>query len=149
MSVTVKVSMKPVEQIVREHGLDQNGDAQKFHTMNVNRRIGRYMPHLTGTLETKLKYIKSNTEIEILGPYAGYQYYGRVMVNAKTGKGPVLIPGVGFRYKKGTILKVTDRPLDYTDTFNPMAGPYWDRALVAAEGDKLRQDLQNYINRKG
>ena len=130
MSTKIKVEMKPVEQIIRAHGLDKNGHVQLFHTMNVNRRIGKYMPHLTGTLETKLKHVKSNTEIEILGPYAKYQYYGKVMV----GSAPKV---------------VTDRPLEYTKTFNPLAGPYWDRALSAAEGEAMAADLQRYISRKG
>lgn len=144
----VKVDIPAADQLIRRLGLHEDGDVQKFHTANVNRRIGRYMPHLTGSLETKLKHIRSNTEIEVLGPYANYQYHGKVMVNAKTGNGPAYIPGVGLRYKKGTILKVTDRKLEYTKTYNQKAGPFWDRALVAAEGDALTAELQEYANRR-
>lgn len=144
----VKIEMPTAERLIRRLGLDKQGDVQKFHTANINRRIGKYMPHLSGVLETKLKRIRSATEIEVLGPYAGYQFHGKVMVNAKTGKGPANIPGVGLRYKKGTILKVTDRPLEYTKTHNPKAGPRWDRALVAAEGKAIEADLQRYIDRR-
>ena len=146
--MNVKVDIPSADQLIRRLGLDEDGDVQRFHTANINRRIGKYMPHLTGALETKLKHIRSNTEIEVLGPYAGYQYHGKVMVNEKTGKGPALIPGVGLRYKKGTILKVTDRPLEYTKTHNEQAGAYWDRALVAAEGDAITADLEEYIKRR-
>lgn len=146
MKLTVELATG--EQVIRRLGLHAEGDAQKFHTANVNRRIGKYMPHVSGVLESKLKHILSNTEIEVLGPYAKYQYYGKRMVNAKTGKGPANIPGVGLRYKKGTILKATDKPLEYTTTHNPKAGAYWDRALMAAEGDALAADLQNYLNRR-
>lgn len=132
MSAKIKVEMKPVEQIIRAHGLDKNGHVQLFHTMNVNRRITRYMPYRTGTLSTKLKLVKSNTEVEILGPYAKYQYYGKVMV----GKAPKV---------------ATDKPLDQQPRSpgNDRAGPYWDRALSAAEGEAMAADLQRYINRKG
>ena len=109
-------------------GFGPHGHVQKFHTANVNRRIGKYMPHLTGTLETKLKIVKG-TKIVVLGPYAKYQYHGKVMVGAA--------PKV-----------LTDRDLEYTKTYNPQAGPYWDRALVASEGDALVSDTQRYINRR-
>lgn len=109
-------------------GFGPDGHVQKFHTANVNRQIGKYMPHLTGALETKLKIVRG-TKIIVLGPYAKYQYHGKVMV----GPAPKVL---------------TDRDLEYTKTFNPQAGPYWDRALVAAEGDSLVDDVQRYINRR-
>lgn len=129
MKFTVDVKMKGVHEILKRHGLDHNGDVQRFHTMNVNRRIGKYMPHLAGALETKLKLISSNTEITVLGPYAKYQYHGMAMA------GPP--PKV-----------VTDKPLEYTKDFNTQAGPYWDRALVATEGAAMESDLQEYIRRR-
>ena len=109
-------------------GFGPDGHVQKFHTANVNRRIGKFMPHLTGALETKLKIVQG-TKIIVLGPYAKYQYHGKVMV----GPAPKVL---------------TDQDLEYTKTFNPQAGPYWDRALVAAEGDALVADTQRYINRR-
>lgn len=129
MKFTVDVKAKGVQEILKRHGLTEDGDVQRFHTMNVNRRIGKYMPHLTGTLETKLKMVTSNTEITVLGPYAKYQYHGKVMV----GPPPKIL---------------TDRDLQYTKDFNPLAGPYWDRALVAAEGKAIAQDVQAYVNRR-
>lgn len=150
MSIKVKLKLNPVSQIIKAKGLDENGDVQKFLTSTVNDRIGRYMPasSATAVLATKKKFIASPTQIVIQGPYAQYQYYGKVMVNAKTGKGPMNIPGVGLRYKKGTILKETERPLDYDTTFHKDAGPFWDRALMAAEGKAIEADVQSYIDRK-
>lgn len=145
--MNVRFEMLSANQLIHKKGLDPNGRAQRFHTMNISRRIGKYMPHLTGTLETKLKRLRSDTEIEITGPYAIYQYFGKKMVNSKTGKGPANIPGVGFRYPKGTILKTTEIPLEYTKTFNAQAGPFWDKRLKAAEGDAIAADLQRFIDR--
>lgn len=130
MKVTVKVEMKSAQEILERHGLTGNGNVQRFHTMNVNRRIGKYMPHLSGALETKSKRMASGTEITILAPYAKYQYYGKVMV----GSPPKILTG---------------RNLQYTKDFNPLAGPYWDRALVAAEGEVLVEELQAYITKRG
>lgn len=123
----VKLDIPSAAELVKRKGLGPDGHVQRFHTANVNRRIGKYMPHLTGVLETKLK-ITRGTEIVVLGPYAKYQYYGKVM----DGSAPKV---------------VTDRSLEYTKTFNPQAGPFWDRALVAAEGDAMVADIQRYLER--
>ncbi len=147
---TATLTMKEVNQIVKDKGLDPAGDVQQFHTMNVLRRIKKFMPFLSGVLYI-LTVIQTDTkkpEIVTDAPQAGYLFEGKKMVNAATGKGPALIPGVGYRYKKGTVLKVTGENLVYTKTKNPMAGPHWDRTLSAAEGPAMAADLQRYINRK-
>lgn len=149
MSTRVKVEMKPINTILTRLGVNKTGDVQMQLTRIINKRITRYMPYRTGNLSTKLKRIKSPTEIEVLAPYARYQYYGKVMVNSKTGKGPALIPGVGYRYKKGTMLKVIDRDLKYDTTKHPQAGPFWDRQLMAAEKDAIVADIQAYVRRRG
>lgn len=148
MSTRVKVTMKPVNTILTRLGVNKTGDVQRFVTETVNRRITRYMPYRTGVLSTKLKFVKSPTEIEVLGPYARVTYYGKVMVNAKTGKGPMNIPGVGLRFRKGAVLKATDRDMEYDKTKNPKAGPYWDRRMMAAEGGQIAAEAQAYVNRK-
>ena len=126
MKITVK--MHPTPQIIRDKGMDKYGRVQMFHTMNINRRIGKYMPHLTGTLETKLKRVQDSTHILVEGPYARYQYYGKVMV----GPPPKT---------------VTDKDLTYTKTFNPLAGPFWDRRLYAAESEQIARETSNYLRR--
>ena len=124
----IKVKMHPTAQIIHDKGLDPNGKVQMFHTMNINRRIGKYMPHLSGVLETKSKRVMDGTHIIIDSPYAKYQYYGKVMV----GPPPK---------------KVTDKDLTYTKTFNPLAGPYWDRRLTAAESVQIARETTNYLRR--
>ena len=149
MSTRIKVEMKPISTILTRIGVNKTGDVQMQLTRIVNKRITRYMPFRTGALSTKLKYIKSPTEIEVAAPYARMMYYGKVMVNSKTGKGPAFIPGVGYRYKKGTILKATDRDLKYDTTKHPEAGPFWDRRMMAVEKDAIVSEVQAYVRRKG
>ncbi len=124
----VSVEMRPVAQILESHGVGKNGHVQRFLTNTINRRITRYMPFLTGTLATKLKYVKSATKIEVLGPYAKYQYYGKLMV----GPPPKIL---------------TDIPLNYTKTKHPLAGPFWDRRLMQAEGKAIANEVNKYIRR--
>ena len=125
--IRVRVKMKPVNTILTRMGVKPDGDVQMFVTNTVNRRITRYMPFRSGALATKLKHIKSATEIEVLGPYARYQYYGKVM------EGPA--PKA-----------VTDRDLKYDKTKNPLAGPFWDRRLIANEGAQIAADVRRYVS---
>ena len=132
MSADYKLVMNPVSKIIRDKGLNASGDVQAFHTQNVLRRIQKYMPYRTGAT---IKLTIAQTDIhkpEIVTdtPYARYLFYGYAM----EGKAPK---------------RVTSRPLHYTKTKNPNAGPRWDRALSAAEGKALAADLQRYIDRNG
>lgn len=149
MSTRIKVEMKPVDTILTRLGVDKNGDVQMQVTRIINNRITKYMPFRTGVLSTKLKRIKSPTEIEVAAPYALYMYYGKVMVNSETGKGPAFIPGVGYRYRKGTVLKATERDLNYDLTKHPKAGPFWDRRMMASDAAQIAHDIQVYVNRRG
>lgn len=128
MSTRIKVEMKPVNRIVTRLGVGERGDVQMQLTRIINKRITRYMPFRSGALATKLKIIKSPTEIEVMGPYARYQYYGKVMV----GPPPKAVTGID---------------LQYDPTKNPNAGPFWDKRLMAAEGDAIRSEIQAYIDR--
>ena len=147
---TIKVDLKPVNTVLHGKGLTADGDVQRFHTANVLRRIVKYMPYRTGAT-IKLTQAQSpidRPEINLFAPYARYLHEGRAMVDAATGKGPSFIPGVGPRWPRGSKLTATDRPLTYTRTKNPNAGPYWGRRLMAAEGDAMRADLKNYVQRR-
>ena len=148
--IKVKLKINSIPQTIRRLGLDASGDVQRFHTSNVLRRIKKYMPFVSGALY-KMTVAQTDINKPLIAteaPQAGYLFIGKKMVNARTGKGPALIPGVGFRYKRGTILKPTNIPLNYTKTKNPHAGPRWDRALVAHEGKAMVADVQKYIDRR-
>lgn len=117
------LQMKSVAQILKDKGMDVGGDAQMFHTQNVLRRIIKYMPYRTG-MTIKVTIAQTNIRRPIIitnTPYAQEIYKG---------------------VKNG-------RPIKYTKTKNPLAGPYWDRRLSAAEGKVLARELQNYIRRRG
>lgn len=147
----VKIELPSAGKLIRNLGLAKDGAVQMFHTQNVLKRLKRYMPFRTG-MTYKIAVAQTDVrkpEIVIDTPGARYAYEGKKMVNAKTGKGPGVIPGVGPRYRKGTILKVTDENLEYTKTKNPMAGPHYDKTLVAKEGPVMVEDLQRFIDRRG
>ena len=134
MSATgkVRLDMKPIRRLLKEKGLAVTGDVQRFHTANVLRRIIKYMPYRTGaTIKlTQAQTVISKPEIVTDVPYGKYLYYGKVMVGAPP-------------------KRATDRDLRYTKTKNPLAGPFWDLALTAAEGAAMVGALQRYIRMKG
>lgn len=82
-------------------------------------------------------------------PYARYLHEGKVMVNAETGQGPGVVPGVGPRWRRGDQLKATEQDLTYTVTKNPEAGPFWGKRLQEKEGDAMLADLKNYVQGRG
>lgn len=132
MSGNVRLKMKPIGQILRDKGLTADGRVQSFHTNNVLRRIIKYMPYRTGAT-IKLTAVQTDINSRYIVtdvPYGKYLFYGKAM----EGRAPK---------------RLTSRNLTYTKSKNPKAGPFWDRALVAAEGAALRADLQRYIKSRG
>ena len=146
---TATLTMKDANQIIRDKGLDPGGDAQAFHTMNVLRRIKKYMPFLSGSLYkmTQIQTDIRKPEIITDAPQAEFLYHGKVMIDPKINAAGFMT-SEGWRSRKGSTKVVTSRNLEYTKTKNPAAGPYWDRELSAAEGAALAADLQRFMNRR-
>lgn len=145
----VTLEMKTVNQLIRDKGLNADGDAQQFHTMNVLRRIKRYMPFRTGTTY-KVTMIQTNIkrpEIVTDTPYAKYLFYGKVMIDPKINAAGFMTPE-GWRSRKGSVKVRTARNLDIFKGKNPAAGPRWDRALSSAEGKAMAEDLERYLRRR-
>lgn len=148
MPTYIKIDTRSVAALVRRLGSQQLAQqAQIAMTREIDKRIGRYMAYRTGVMSGKAKRMISPSQILVDTPYARYQYYGNVMVNSKTGKGPRLIPGIGFRWPKGAILKVTGRPLRYDTSKNEKAGPYWDKALMSNESADIFKSVADEIIR--
>lgn len=145
----IQIKMKPTGQIIKRLGLVATGEVQRFHTQNVLRRIVKYMPYTTGaTIKlTQAQTDISKPEIVTNTPYAKYLFYGKKMVDAKTGKPGFMTPE-GWRTRKGSVQARTSGNLVYNRTKNKQAGPRWDRALSAAEGKAMAADVQRYIDRK-
>ena len=85
------------------------------------------MPLLTGSLQDRSHVEDGGRRVVFPGPSARYLYMGKVMVDAKTGKGPMKIPtGPGeyvLRFRKGAKLAPTNRRLTYS---NPEGNlPHW------------------------
>lgn len=133
MKITAKadIRLRSAQSLLTQAGVDIAGDAQRFHTANVLRYLLQFMPHLTGVTE-KLTIAQTDVrvpEIVTEEPQAVYLFMGESMA--------------------GTPRRPTGRPLHYTKTANPQAGPHWDDAVTAAKGDAMVADLQRFLQLKG
>ena len=144
LKIKMRSNLPGVQMIMRKKGLDKDGAVQRFHTQNVCNRIGKYMQKQTKTMATKLKMVKSPTEIIVLGPYAKMQYYGKVMIDPKINAAGFMTPE-GWRSRRGSVKVVTDRNLKPTDK---STGPYWDRRLIAAEGEAMKEDIRQFVKKR-
>ena len=96
-----------------------------------------FVPALTESLANRT-YVKGNN-IVYPGPYARYLYYGKVMVNAATGKGPMKIPDVGYRWPKGAVLAPTNRDLKISTAVHKDATAHWMEASKAQNMSKWKK----------
>lgn len=103
-----------------------------------------FMPLLTGSMQQRSYVDDGGKKVVFPGPYARYQYGGKVMVDSVTGKGPAMIHDangieIGLRFRKGATLVPTERRLTYSQ---PNARSEWFQAAK----DK---DLQAWISECG
>ena len=89
-----------------------------------------FVPMLTGSLKNRTQV--ADNLIIYPGPYARYLYYGKVMVDAATGKGPMRFTDKKgndvIRFRKGATLRPTERNLDIKTTYHKNAQAFWFEA---------------------
>lgn len=98
----------------------------------------QFVPALTGSFAIRSRVI--GNYIIYPGPYARYLWHGVAMVNSATGKGPMKIPEVGYRWPRGAILAPTTRPLKFNTSVHAKAQSHWmdaSRAQNMAKWAKL------------
>ena len=122
---------------------DATTNANTILLSQVMKDTSPYVPFLTGSLNART-HVVGNT-IVYPGPYARYLYYGRVMVDSITGKGPAKIPEVGYRFRRGATLRPTDRPLNYTKDFHPKATARWFEVAKSRNLQKWERVLKEAI----
>lgn len=107
-----------------------------------------YMPARTGafrerTLAANRTMAGSGHIYAGVGPMGRYLYRNRAMVDAATGRGPQVIPGVGPRFEKGARLAVTDRPLRYSAAGTQ---PAWFEYAKARRLDQWIREVQRIVD---
>lgn len=74
MSVRVKLTMSPTQEILLKRGLNKGGKVQQFFTHEVRRLSVPYIPYVSGHLAEK-EVSEHVDSVEYYVPYARRQYY--------------------------------------------------------------------------
>ena len=115
----MSITMKPVSVIKARLKIQPKGPVHAFLTATCAKAMDKYIPMDNGDLRTNISVEKDRITYE--SPYASYQYYGQ--------------------RKDGThVVK------KYT---TPGTGPYWDKRMVSADGERVVRDVQKFIERGG
>lgn len=147
MSVTIKVNINSSKQIIKDHGLDDDGVITAFARDEVYRLYEPYTPRDTGTLYREVTY-PNNHSIKHTSPYSHYHYVGKKAVDPKYGVGAFYSKKTG-RYwsRKGVLKTITDIDLQYQGA--PERGANWDKRMMNDRGDEVCASIENRIKNGG
>ena len=79
--------------------------------------------------------------------YARYLYFGNKMVDSETGKGPTLIEDVGYRYRKGSTLKVK-QPVEKLNFKNERTDHWLDPYISGDKSDFVQKAFTAEFKKK-
>lgn len=114
----MSVKIEPISVIRAQVGINPNGPVQSFFTNTCYKTMNKYVPKDIGNLRNIVVLTKNTITYD--SPYAYYQYKG-------------------MREDGSHVIN----PVNYTTAGT---GPYWDKKMWSAEGDKVIRQVQNYIN---
>lgn len=134
------LEMKATDIILKKHGLQDMGPVQRYIDNECMKLMEPYTPMQSGFLfhdAPKLGTEIGSGEINYLGPYARYQYYGKLMVSSLTGSA----------WSHGESKVLTEKDLKYSKAQHPMAGPFWFDRMKADKKDDILKGAQEVANR--
>lgn len=103
------------------------------------------------TLSLSNRTLVDGDKVIYPGPYARYLYYGKVMVNAATGKGPSKFTDKNgnefFYFPKGSNLKETDKDLVFSKAVHPQAQARWFEASKAQNVKKWERAAEKAVKK--
>lgn len=137
MSVKVKVNINTAK-ILKSRGLGTSNEARIYLASQVKNFCDPYVPMQTGTLKNSAVIAGDGSSITYQGPYAHYQYEGKVYGPNYTN---------GERFWSG---KAPKAPTGEKLTYNggPMRGPQWDKRMLADKSKDLERSMDAYIKQK-
>lgn len=122
----IDLQMDSVGAILRRRGLETGGRVQRMFTAECARQMDPYVPMQQGTLKNT-RFIGPNY-VEYKGPYAHYQYVGKLMVGVVTGSAYA---------KSGEPKKYATPSKDMRYHGAPKRGPYWDKRMWVDKGRRI------------
>ncbi|PKM65991.1 MAG: hypothetical protein CVU86_06975 [Firmicutes bacterium HGW-Firmicutes-11] len=142
----VKLQMDTVEDILKRKGVTPGGKVQKFLTSEIQRVSDPYVPFGAGVLKTNISTAPDATEFTHESPYSRYHWFGKKMVDPKTGKGSFYDPATGRHWSRPGVAKVlTDIDLEYQGA--PLRGPKWTMRAWVDQGKQVVASVQKFLER--
>lgn len=136
MKLNVKVKMNSINKILKDHGLDKDGQVTKYLRDSADRLMTPFVPGGSGGELAKIKTYPSNHEIKYTSPFAHYQYLGKLML-AKNGSSWA---------KKGEKKHYTNNKLK---CHTSGTGAKWDKLMLQRHRNDLINDVENFIKSGG
>ena len=132
----VKVKMNSTNKILKDHGLDRDGRTIR-HLRDISDRL--MSPFIPGGAKghiARLKTYPNNYSIKYKGPYAHYQFTGKLML-AKNGSSWA---------KKGEKKHYTSKKLKYHTSGT---GDHWHKRMLQRRRNDIVKDLEDFIKNGG
>lgn len=129
---SIKVKMNSSNQIIKDHGLDNDGRVTEHLRDTVYRLYEPYVPRDGGDLYRKVTF-PNNHSIKHIKPYSHYHYKGKKAIGASRPKGVKRkISGIDMKYQGA-----------------PKRGPEWDKRMMNDRGKEVCKDVENFIKKGG
>ena len=141
MQIKVKVNINTAK-IMQQRGMGSSKAVQKYVASEVQRLCDPYVPMSSGAgahMKNQSVIGKDGSSLVYPGPYAHYQYVGKVM-------------GPNYQDKEGN-WHSGKAPKHYTGddlTYHgaPMRGPQWEKRMMADKKEELEHNVTAFINNK-
>lgn len=145
----VNIKIDSVNEILKRHGLQDNGPALSFVTFEFARHSDPYVPAKSNSMKNS---VQPNTpkigQIYYKGPYARIHYHGKVMIDPKYKVGGFYNKKTGKWFSRTNVKKVlSNRNFKYNGA--PKRGPYWDKRMWNDKGKEICKSLEDFIKRYG
>lgn len=125
--------------ILASRGLGASNLARCFLASEVVRLSDPYVPFQQGTLKNSAQVSGDGSQIVYPGPYAHYQYTGKVMGPNI----PIFKDGKLAGFYSRAPKYYTGKSIQYHGA--PMRGPQWDKRMLADRHEDLERSLAGYI----
>lgn len=139
----MSVKMKPISTIKARLGIQKSGPVQAFFTQSCYRYMTPFVPggtrsHLNQTAGVGID------NITYQGPDAHYLYNGELYVDPDYKKGAFYNSDYGYWSRPGITKINSGKMLQY---HTPGTGAHWDKLMWTSQGNKVVEEVQNYVNR--
>lgn len=147
-SFKTTVKIDSVNEILKRHGLQNNGPALSFVTSEFARYADDYVPFKKGAMKDS---VQVNTpkigQIYYKGPYARIHYHGKIMVDPKYKVGGFYNKKRGW-YSRPDVTKIkSNRKFKYKGA--PKRGAKWDQRMWIEQGKEICESLEEFIKHYG